>query len=1047
MSTKPAGNDDDRGLSDIRKNDLASLSIRRPILVLVLNLLIAIAGIAAFTAVEIRELPDVDQPIVSVRGSLPGASPETMDSEVTGLVEGAVARVSGIKNIRSSSEENNFRVHIEFASNIDIDTAAADVREAVNQVLRELPDDVEQLSVVKADDDAQPIISIAVTSATLREDELSRIIETDIVPLLIAVPGVADVPVSGQRPRVLRVVLDPLRLTRFGLAVADVAAVLSEAPLDVPSGSFRSVDQELLVRTNASAVTEEQVRAIIISGNTRIADVAYVSFGPQDAESLAYLNGRPVIGLGVVRQAQSNTIDISDQIQGAVDKLNQRFDNVDLTITDNNAVFIKGSVREVMTSLFYTVLIVVAAIWLFFGSFRATLIPSTTIPIALIGTVAGIWMMGFSINILTLLAIVLATGLVVDDAIVVLENIQRMRAQGLGPRAAATLGTRQVIFAVLATTAVLISVFIPIALLPSSAGRMFREFGMVLATAVAISSFVALSLVPAMAARLNLQKEQHGAVYTRILAFGGYLARGYHTNLEKVLDHPWLTVAAAVVLAVGAGWLYTGLGQELLPPEDRGVIYVDATGPDGVGINYISREAGLIEDILQPLVDSGEATSLYTTVGRYDPNRAQVMIPLVPWDQRQRSLHAIMDQVRGPLAEMPGAQVRVSSPNSLSLRGGGGDIEVALVGNEYAEIYQAARAMTRAIDEQLPNLSQANISYRPTQPQLSIDIDRRRAADLQIPLSAIAITLRAIVDGLDVADLKVGDEAIPIMLQTASSTISSPQDLAGLYVESSNGDLLPLSSVVTIREEAVAAELDRHAQRRAIEVSAAVAPGYPLASAVEDLRQLAQEVLSPSVDMILLGDAATLDETSREVAFTYAIAALVVFLVLCAQFEGISSALVVMLIVPFGVAAAIYSLFLTATSVNIFSQIGLVMLIGIMAKNGILMVEFADQLRDKGYNVRDAITDAARVRLRPISMTMLSTVLGGLPLILSTGPGAEARAAVGWVMFGGLGLAAVFTLYLTPVVYLGIGRFHKPRALENQQLERELRAAEELARH
>lgn len=1047
MSTQPSDSDNGRESIDIHKSDLASLSIRRPVLVLVLNLLIAIAGIAAFTAVEIRELPDVDRPIVSVRGSLPGASPETMDSEVTGLIEGAVARVSGIRNIRSSSEENNFRVHIEFASNIDIDTAASDVREAVNQVQRELPDDVEQLSVVKADDDAQPIVSIAVTSATLREDELALVIEKDIVPALVAVPGVADVPMLGQRPRVLRVVMDPLRLIRFGLSVADVAEVLREAPLDVPSGSFRSVEQELLVRTNASTVTEAQISDIIISGTTRIADVAYVSFGPEDAESLAYLDRRPVIGLGVVRQAQSNTIQISDQVRVAVDRLNERLEQVELTITDDSAIFIKGSVREVIFSLFYTVLIVIAAIWLFFGSFRATLIPSAAIPVALVGTLAGIWMMGFSINILTLLAIVLATGLVVDDAIVVLENIQRLRAQGLGPRAAATLGTRQVIFAVLATTAVLISVFIPISMLPSNAGRMFREFGLVLATAVAISSFVALSLVPAMAARLNLQKEQHGAIYTRIIAVGSYLARGYNKSLAKALDHPWLTVAVAILVAVGAGWLYTQLAQELLPPEDRGVMYVDATGPDGVGINYISRQAGFIEDILQPLVDSGEASGIFTTVGRYDPNRAQVMVPLAPWDQRERSLHAIMDQVRGPLAQIPGAQVRVSSPNSLALRGGGGGIDVALTGNEYDDIYQAARAMASAINERVPNISQADISYRPTQPQLSIDIDRRRAADLEVPLGNIAMTLRAMVAGLDVADLNVGDEAVPVILQTASSTIASPQDLLNLYVKSTTGNLVPLLSLVSIREEAVAAQLDRHAQRRAIEIRAALASGYPLASAVDDVRQLAQEILPPSVDMILLREAQSLDETSQEVAFTYLIAALVVFLVLCAQFEGVSSAVVVMLIVPFGIAAAIYSLFFTATSINIYSQIGLVMLIGIMAKNGILMVEFADRLRDKGYQTREAIAEAARVRLRPITMTMVSTVFGGLPLILSTGPGAEARSAIGWVMFGGLGLAAVFTLFLTPVVYLGIGRFYKARTIEEQKLEQELQAAQHAGRH
>lgn len=1024
---------------DVHKHDLASLSARRPVLVLVLNLLIALAGFAALTAVEVRELPDVDMPVVSVRGVLPGASPETMDAQVTNIVEGAVARVSGIKNIRSSSEENSFRIHLEFNPHIALDTAAADVREAVNQVQRELPDDIEQLSVVKAEDDAQPIINIAVTSQTLREEELSLIIEKDVVPALIAIPGVADVPLFGQRQRVLRVVLDPLRLTSFNLSVAEVAAVLDLAPLDVPSGSFRSADQELLVRTDASAVTEEQVRDIIISGTTRVGDVAHVAFGPEDAESLVFLNRQPVIGLGIVRQAQSNTIAISDGVKEAVAKLNERFDNLELTVTEDRAVFIRGSVREVVTSLIYAVLIVVASIWLFFGSLRVTLIPSVTIPISLIGTLAAVWMMGFSINILTLLAIVLATGLVVDDAIVVLENIQRRRQLGLGVRAGAVLGTRQVIFAVIATTAVLISVFVPIALLPGTTGQMFREFGLVLAASVTISSFVALSLVPAMTIRLmpgDLSPED-----TRLRRIGGWFGDHYSDALAKCLAFPKVTFAVSVVLALGAGFLYTKLNKELLPPEDRSVLYVDASGPDGVGLNYIQRQADYIETFLQPLIDSGEATSLFTIVGRYDPNRAQVMVPLVPMEERERGQQEIIAELQKPLNDIPGARVRVSSPNSLSLRGNVGGVEVALLGNDYPALYEASKQFVAAIEERLPQLTQPDISYRPTQPQLSIAIDRRRAADLGIPLDNIATTLRAVVDGLDVVDLNVGDETIPVMLESSSNTISSPQDLVNLYVKNTAGQLLPLSSVVNLREESVAAELDRHAQRRAIEVEAGLAPGYTLAQAVDDLRALGKEILPEGTGMLFLGEAQTLNETSRDVAITYAIALLVVFLVLCAQFEGFSSAIIVMVIVPFGLAAAIYALFLTGISVNLYSQIGLVMLIGLMAKNGILLVEFADQLRDEGMDLHEAIAEAAKVRLRPIAMTLLSTALGGLPLILSTGPGAEAREAIGWVMFGGLGLAAIFTLFLTPVVYLGIGRFHKPRAVENILLQGELEAA------
>ncbi|QIL89483.1 AcrB/AcrD/AcrF family protein [Microbulbifer sp. SH-1] len=1031
---------------NIFRSDIASLAIRRPVLILVLNLLIAIAGIAAFSAVEVRELPDVDVPIVSVRGTLPGASPETMDAEVASIVEGAVARVSGIKHIESSSEENSFRIHIEFNSSVDLDTAAADVREAVSQAERNLPEDVEQLTVVKAADQPDPIMQLAVTSDTLKDEALTYIIEKDIIPELISINGVADVPISGQRQRVLRVVLDPLRLTSFGLSVSEVAAVLEDAPLDVPSGSFNSVDQQLLVRTDASTITEEQVRDTIVRGDIRIGDVAHVTFAPEDVQSLVFLNDRPVIGLGVVRQAQSNTIEISDAVYQKIAALNARFDNLKITVTEDRATFIKGSVKEVVTSLIYTVLIVVAAIWLFFGNIRTTLVPSTAIPIALVGTLAGIWMMGFSINILTLLAIVLATGLVVDDAIVVLENIQRLRGMGLGARAAAVLGTRQVIFAVLATTAVLVSVFIPIALLPSTAGRMFREFGLVLATAVALSSIVALTLVPMLTARItgNTESTPGFPLYRRLVNIGERLANMYSNSLVACLRHGWLSFAVAVSLAVGAGGLYLAIGKELLPAEDRGIIYIMANGPDGVGQNYIARQAEHVEDVVRPLVERGDATDIMSRVGQWDPNRAQIVLTLAEWDQRSISQQDLIREIQGPLDQIPGARIHVGSPNSLNLRGSGGGIEVALVGNDYRHIYDAAREMARAMEDRLPHLSRPDISYRPTQPQLSIEIDRRRAADLGVPLTSIATTLRTVVDGLDVVDLNVGDQAVPIILETSDSTISSPEDLVNLYVKSERGNLLPLSSMVTLREESVAAELDRHGQRRAIEISAGLPPGYPLATAMEEIRNLAKEILPGDVGITFLGEADSLEESSREVAMTYAIAALVVFLVLCAQFEGISSAVIVMVTVPFGLAAAVYALFFTGTTINIFSQIGLVMLIGLMAKNGILLVEFADQLRDKGYSVYDAVTEAARVRLRPIAMTMLSTVLGGLPLILSSGPGAEARTAIGWVMFGGLGLAALFTLYLTPVVYLGLGRFHKPRSVETTKLDEELQAASRL---
>jgi hydrophobe/amphiphile efflux-1 (HAE1) family protein len=1021
-------------------NDLPSLSIRRPVLVLVISLLISLAGLAAITSVEVRELPDVDRPIVTVRAEYPGASPETMDAEVISVIEGAVARVSGIKSIESSSEENNGRIRIEFAPGSDLNSAASDVREAVSRVTRQLPDRVEQVLVVKADADSRPVLNIAVRSDTLMEEELNRIVEKDIIPPLISISGVADIQQSGSRQRLLRVVVDPLRLTSYGLSVTDVADVLREASFDVPAGSFRSEDQQLIVRADASAVTAAQVSDMIIRDTRRIGDVANVFFGPEDATSYTRLDGQSAIGLGVIRQAHSNTIEISKGVHQAVQNLNNRFDDIELVVTDDNASFIRNSVSEVVTTLLITITIVMATIWVFMGTLRATLVPSVAIPVALIGTVAGIWMLGFSINILTLLALVLATGLVVDDAIVVLENIQRRRQQGLGARAAAVLGTRQVFFAVITTSVVLISVFIPIAFLPSTAGRMFQEFGFVLAFAVAISSFVALTLVPAMASRLP-ETGPSNPINRSLVKLGERIRELYAISLSKVLGRPSFAVISGGLLAVAAASLYTQLDKELLPAEDRGLIEIRASGPDGVGIGYMERQTEKIETILRPLVATGEVQSLYTVIGTWDPNRSQISIPLADWSDRSRSQQEIMASLRQPLAEITGARVSVRSPNSLNLRGAGGGLEVALVGNDYQEIFAAAKLLTRELEARSERLTDAEISYEPTQPQLSVEIDRRRAADLGVDLTQLATMLRAMIDGDEIVDLNVGDEAIPIVLEASTGDINDPTDLVNLYVSARNGNLIPLSSIVSLKEEGVAAELDRHAQRRAIEVDINVAAGYPLQSAVTELETLAKEVLPPNIEMILLGEAATLQETSREVMITYLVALLVVFLVLCAQFEGFTSALVVTLIVPFGIAAAIFALFLSGTSINIYSQIGLVMLIGLMAKNGILLVEFADQLRDEGYELREAIETGAKVRLRPVAMTLISTVLGGLPLILGSGAGAEAREAIGWVVFGGLGIAALFTLYLTPALYLLIARFSSARTDEASQLNTELRAA------
>ncbi len=1025
-----------------QREDLASLSVRRPLMILVFNLLIMLAGLAALVAVEVRELPNIDRPIVTIRGIYQGASPETMDATVTSLVEGAVARVNGVKEIRSSSEENNFRMRAEFSPSADLDVAAADVREAVSRVQGNLPAAVEQLTVVKADADSSPVMQLAVSGPGLNEDELTRVVEKDVIPALISVDGVADVTIFGDRRRLLRVVLDPARFASYQLAVGDVIKVLNTAPFDIPTGSFGSLDQELLVRADATVQTAREVEAIVIREPVRIGDVADVFFGPEDPESHVRVNGEPVIGVNIIRQAQSNTIKISEGVTKAVERLNDRFKRIKIVPVSDDALFIKGSIREVLISLTLAVLIVIGTLWVFLGSPSATLIPCVAIPVALIGSVAAIWLLGFSINILTLLALVLATGMIVDDSIVVLENIQRRRAQGLRARAAAVLGSRQVFFAVIATTVTLVSVFVPISFLPSTAGRLFREFGFVLAVSVAISSFVALTLVPALAARLGEEKRASAGPRAAMVWFGDRLAAFYAATLRWSLAAPVVVTAAALLIAVGSWLVFQNLKQELVPSEDRGKFTVFGTGPDGVSLAYTDDQAERVEELLRPYADKGEITTLFNFVGRYDLNRDFVYVTLAPWEERKRSQQEIIKDVRSDMNKITGMRMRVFSANSLGLRSTAGGLEVAIIGNDYLYLYENALKLARAIEDKLPKLSDVRVSYQPTQPQLSVKIDRRRASDLGIPLEDLAATLKVMIDGSELEDLSIKDEAIPIWLEAKGGAIRDPTDLVNLYVRTSAGDLVPLSSLVSLREEGVASELDRHVQRRAVELDADIGDGYDLKTALVDVQALAREVLPEDVELILLGEALALEEAEREVTITYAIAVLVVFLVLAAQFESLTSAAIIVITVPFGIAAAIYALLLTGTTLNIYSQIGLVMMIGLMAKNGILVVEFADQLRDRGLGVREAIERSAIVRLRPIAMTMISTILGGLPLILGSGPGAEARSAIGWVVFGGLGLAAVFTLYLTPVAYLALARFSSARATASGKLQEELTEAD-----
>ncbi|MEO1774744.1 MAG: efflux RND transporter permease subunit [Pseudomonadota bacterium] len=1018
---------------------IAGLSVRRPYLATVASLLIVIAGIAAWFGIEVRELPKNEYPVVLVRGNYPGASPTTVDARVTAVLERAIARISGLSSIRASSEEGSFRLNAVFLPDSDLNDVANDVREAVNGIVHRLPDDLDDLRVFKADRDARSIITVTLTARGGEPvSSLARAIEDEIVPALSSIDGVAEVRSWGLRNRVLRVAVQPERLSAYGLSVGEVATALRAAEFDVPVGSFEADQLSVLVRADASVVEPGRIERLMIRDPVRIGDVASVFFSLPKPENVSRLDGLESVSLGIVRQPQSNTVAISDEVRQTVERLRLSYPTIGFDITDDGAVFIRGAVAEVLAALLTALGIVVLVIWLFLGRLGATLVPSVTIPVALIGSLGALWLLGFSINLITLLALVLAAGIVVDDAIVVTENIQRCRDKGLGPRAAAVIGTRQVFFAVIATTATLIAVFLPISFAPSGAGRVFTEFGAVLSVTVILSSFVALTLCPMIAARLPSLGRPGGVAP----AVGRGLGALYGALILPSVRLPLVVLTLAGIGAVGAVGVHQHLGEEITPPEDRGRIQVRLQGPDGTGLDYTDRQVARIEAAFAPYVDSGVVTALTSVTGRWDPNRGQIRAILVPWEERTVTQQQIEADLGAALDALPGARARFAGGNSLGLRGGsgGGGLRMAVVGADYPAIAEAAFALAERLAE-IPGLSAGRVQYQATQPQLSIQIDRARAADLDVTMDELSATLRALIDEDRLTEFTVGDEAVRVLLQSAAGAVRDPADLLNLSVRAESGALIPLTQLVTLEEQGVAAELDRHRQRRAVEVFTSLSPEITLAEAVTAVRALAQETLPPEQGLIFLDDAAALEENAQQLRIVFAIAVIVVFLVLVAQFESVTSALVVMVTVPFGLAAAVYALWLTGTTINIYSQIGALMLIGIMAKNGILLVEFADQLRDEGRAVWEAAYEAARVRLRPIAMTLASTVLAGLPLILSEGPGAEGREAIGWVVFGGLGMGALVTLFVTPAAYALIAGWSKPRASAGALLERELAEA------
>ncbi|MEM7462555.1 MAG: efflux RND transporter permease subunit [Pseudomonadota bacterium] len=1024
---------------------IAALFVRRPVLAIVINMLIFVGGLAALLGVEIRELPEVDSPIVSVQTNFAGAAPETIDREITARIEGAAGRVAGVSSISSSSSFGRSRVTVEFSESTDIDVAANDLKDAINRISRDLPDDADDPRVVKADDNAQAVMRLAVTSDAYSVQDLTILVEDDVVDRLAAVPGVADVHVYGDRDKIFRIDIDQEKLASRGLSVVDLARVLGSAAFDAAAGSLTSSSQDLVVRAIASVDTAEEFESLIIKDRIRISDIANVSLGPDPGDSTLRANGKAGVGMGIVQQAGANTLEISAGIRGVVEEIRQVLpQTVDIQVTSDDAIYISQSINEVVKSLLIAIAIVIAVIFLFLLNFRATMIPAITLPVALIGSIAGIWIAGLSINILTLLALVIATGLVVDDAIVVLENIVSKRNKGLGPRAAAVLGTREVFFAVITTTATLAAVFIPISFLPGKTGGLFREFGFVLTIAVLLSSVVALSLCPMLASRILGEKkadQRRNWLAEFIVGLGNRATKIYSRMLHFCLDAPAVIIAIGIAVAVIAFIVFSGLRQELTPREDRSVILMSISAPQGVSLDYTASRMRVIETLVEPLRADGEVRNVFSIAGRGGRSNGGFMVlTLAPWGERDRSQQQIVNEVRSLTATVPGLRVFAIQPNSLGIRGAGSGLKFAIAGDDYQLLADSAEKVVDALEDD-GRFGRIRLSYETTQPQLSISIDRERASTLGIDIDGLAPVIQAMLDGRSIGTVFVKDRAVDIKLISAGNPINDPTDLENIFVRTGDGKTVPISAISTLVEKAVAPSLGREQKLRSVSVTASLGSDLVLGDALEAATEIATPLLPPGSRIIPLSEAATLSETTSDIGKTFLFAIIVVLLVLAAQFESFVSAFIIMLTVPLGLACAVFAMALTGTSLNVYSQIGLVLLVGIMAKNGILIVEFADQLRDRGRSIREAIEEASNRRLRPVLMTMISTVLGGLPLVLASGAGAEARISLGWVIVGGLGMATTATLFLTPVAYLVLARFSSPKTHESARLQRELEDA------
>ena len=1021
---------------------LSDLSIRRPVLAAVASLLIIVFGIGALTQLPIRELPDIDAAVVSVRTTYTGAAPEIVDSDITEVIEGSVAGIAGVKTISSQSRRGRSSVTIEFTVGRDIDEAANDVRDAVSRVRAELPDDVDEPQVLKNDADSDPVMRLAVVNPNMTPAEITDYVDRYVVDRLATVPGVASIDMYGERPMAVRIWLDRRAMAARNLTVADIEEALRRANVELPAGELETSSRQVTVRLNSRIPTVDAFANVVIdrvAGHPiRLGDMARVVAGVSDDSTIVRNNGVTAIGLAVVRQSQSNTIAISNAVRAEIEAMADGLpDGMAIEVGSDDAIFVAASIKEVVTALGISLVLVVGVIIVFLRSWRATLIPAITIPIALIGTFVLIAAMGFSINVLTLLALLLAIGLVVDDAIVVLENIQRRIDEGETPLKACVLGSRQVTFAVIATSLTLIAVFVPLSFLEGQVGRLFTEFGFVMAGAVLISTFVALTACPALASKILRGAARNGGAQTGPRPEGWFM-RGFRGAVSFAISVPVVIIALSISIAAMGYMTYGTIPQELSPSEDRGVVFVPLTSPQGSTVSFTDDAARQVEAIARPLLDSGDVEAVFTYVGSFGrQNRAFVVMRLADWAERDKSHRDIVALMAPQMRNITAASGRPLTPSGLGLRGSNTPLRIVVSGPDFESVKVWANQLLAAAQDN-PNLTNMEMDYEENQPQINVTVDRDRADDLGVNLDTVAATLQTLLASRETTTFMYRGREYPVLLQAEESDRVSPSDIDFIFIRAGDGtSLVPLSALISVSMNASAEELRRYDRLPSITVQGSLADGYSLGQAIAFMEDAAK-ALPAEARISLAGQSQQFRETSSGAMTTFALALLIVFLVLAAQFESFIHPLVIMLTVPLGVAGAIFSLSLTGLSLNIYSQIGIILLVGLMAKNGILIVEFANQLRDEGKGVREAAVEATVLRLRAIVMTLISTVLGAVPLVLASGAGAESRAAIGTVIIGGLLVSGVLTLFLTPVLYTLLAPFTKPRSAVERAMESEL---------